>query len=138
MLYIDEQPLDLSKKSNSQPSIYSENNNFNFEEFYRTYLAISVRSWSTYQQSLYIQSSIERPLEPSANVRSVKRKLANDFDQIPSNKGGKMEKSIDSRINKILRTRKKEEISQIQNSCDCKLCYENHINNLRGKSEFKL
>ena len=51
MLWLEDQPLDLSLKSKSSEreinSVRVAYNNFNFDEFYRTYLAISVRSRSS-------------------------------------------------------------------------------------------
>ena len=151
MLYIQEQPLDLSLKNQkikSEPdtnaNIY-KNHNFDFEEFYRNYLAISVRSWNVYQppphlppyppycQSLY-------PVPTSQTSSSVKRKLSNEFDEVakkiktetsPCQNANKHNTSM----NKMIKRRRKEEISMIQNSCDCKSCYEDHINKLRIKSD---
>ena len=142
MLYIEEQPLDLSTKGNSNNNTVTQmkvqNKNFDMEEFYRTYYAISVRSWNIYQQP---QHSFVYPLqEPVMPLyTSVKRKLSEEFEEIAAKKMKaevKAEIKEDSRKNKMTRRKRKEELSLIKQSCDCRSCYENHINKLRVKSEF--
>ena len=145
MLYLEEQPLDLSLKSRDgsegselNSSTSSDDLSFDFNQFYRNYLAISVRSWSVYQsQPQYIPTAATYSYSrQQLTTNSVKRKLSDEFDQISvSNKKGRIEKTHESRISKSLRRKKKEEISMIQNSCDCKQCYEAHINKLRVKSD---
>ena len=139
MLCLEEQPLDLSLKSKpSEKETNSHNeysyNNFNFEEFYKTYLAVSVRSWAIQQHQ-----GKEVPHNPPFPTKSyhrsvsppVKRKLIGEFDN--GNEAKKFKQ--DSKINKMIKRKKKEEISQIKTSCDCRFCYENHIKNLRVKSD---
>ena len=145
MLCLEEQPLDLSLKSkpfekeiNRNSGEYSYNN-FNFEEFYRTYLAISVRSWNIQQHQG--QELPDKPLAPfpsrlyqSPVSPPVKRKLSGEFDN--EAKKLKLETAKhDAKINKIIKRKKKEEISQIKTSCDCRFCYEDHIKKLRVKSD---
>ena len=143
MLYLEEQPLDLSLKSRDgsegselNSSTSSDDLSFDFNQFYRNYLAISVRSWSVYQSQIQFIPTATPYSRLQLTTNSVKRKLSDEFDQISvSNKKGRIEKTHESRINKSLRRKKKEEISMIQNSCDCKQCYEAHINKLRVKSD---
>ena len=152
MLYIQEQPLDLSLKNQnikSEPdtnaNIYN-NHNFDFNEFYRNYLAISVRSWNVYQPRLqpqypqYGHSLYPVPSSQPPTNSSVKRKLSNEFDEVA--KKVKIEthscqnsNKHNTSVNKMIKRRRKEEISLIQKSCDCKSCYEDHINKLRIKSD---
>ena len=84
MLYYEEQPLDLSTKSNNnvtQPKI--ANKNFDMAEFYRTYYAISVRSWNIYQtQNPYSFFAFQE--QAAQTTQSVKRKLSDEFDEIAS------------------------------------------------------
>lgn len=145
MLWLEEQPLDLSLKSNKpfQKEINSNNGeydhkNFNFEEFYRTYLAISVRSWVIQQQqdrdvtSKFLVSNPSRLHGPSSPP--VKRKLSGEFEN--EAKKIKLDSTKqDAKLNKIIKRQKKEEISQIKTSCDCRFCYEDHIKKLRFKSD---
>ena len=142
MLCLEEQPLDLSLKSKpSEKETNSHNaeynyNNFNFEEFYKTYIAVSVRSWAIQQhQGKEVPDNPPFPARPYHRPVSppVKRKLLGEFDNSNGNEAKKFKQ--DSKINKMIKRKKKEEISQIKTSCDCRFCYENHIKNLRVKSD---
>ena len=144
MLCLEEQPLDLSLKSKpSEKETNSHNgeynyNNFDFEEFYRTYLAVSVRSWAIQQHQGKENSLVPFPTRPYYRPVSppVKRKLLGEFDN--GNEAKKLKLDItkqDAKINKMIKRKKKEEISQIKTTCDCRFCYENHIKNLRVKSD---
>ena len=147
MLCLEEQPLDLSLKSKpSEKETNSHNgeynyNNFDFEEFYRTYLAVSVRSWAIQQhhgKETHDNSLVPFPTRPFHRPVSppVKRKLLGEFDN--GNEAKKLKLDItkqDAKFNKMIKRKKKEEISQIKTSCDCRFCYENHIKNLRVKSD---
>lgn len=148
MLCLEEQPLDLSLKSKPFEKEINRNNgeynynNFNFEEFYRTYLAISVRSWHIEQNkgtevhdetlAPFPSRLYHGPVSPVSPP--VKRKLSGEFD----NEAKKLKLDTtkhDAKINRIIKRKKKEEISQIKTSCDCRFCYEDHIRKLRVKSD---
>ena len=151
MLYFEDQPLDLSTKSRNIES-YSPVTDvtggfspiFNFSEFYRTYLEISQKSLDLY----YSQQSFHQSPSPdmSKTVRA-KRKLYTEFDwseakkvrrECRSERAELEEEKLhvsQTRLTKMMRRKKKEQITEIGQSCDCRTCYENHIRKLRLKME---
>ena len=144
MLYFEEQPLDLSTKgshnNNNEVKDIASLKNFNIEQFYRTYHAISVRSWNTYQAQQYLYNFTGPnylPTMTTASSSTVKRKLSDEFDELAASKKIKVGAGDNKNIsnNKMTRRKRREELSLIQQSCDCRECYENHINKLRNKTD---
>lgn len=149
MLYFEDQPLDLSVKSRNigRPDSYSAvevhggglSPLFNFTEFYKTYLEISQKSLDIYySQQALLQS--QRP-ELSKTAVRAKRKLSNDFDASESKKVRREcieEENVllsQTKRTKILRRKKREQMTEIGQSCDCRGCYEEHIRTLRLKMD---
>lgn len=145
MLYFEDQPLDLSTKTKARPESYSLpvpsalSPIFNFTEFYKTYLEISQKSLDLYysQQAFH---HIQSP-QPVKTATRAKRKLSSEFDASESKKvrreSGEEEEEkhhlSQTKLTRIMRRRKKEQITEIGQSCDCRTCYENHIRTLRLK-----
>ena len=138
MFCVEEQPLDLSvkpQKCDGYDSYISSSQHFNFEEFYRRYLAISVRSWQLHHPP---PPPLHTAPPPESSYRpAVKRKLSSEFDEVAAvvKKPKSEDAKHDAKANRIIRKRKKDELSLIKSSCDCRSCYEEHINKLRVKSE---
>ena len=138
MFCVEEQPLDLSvkpQKCDGYDSYISSSQHFNFEEFYRRYLAISVRSWQLHHPQPPLLHTAPPP--ESSYRPAVKRKLSSEFDEVAAvvKKPKSEDAKHDAKANRIIRKRKKDELSLIKSSCDCRSCYEEHINKLRVKSE---
>ena len=141
MFCVEEQPLDLSVKpqkcDDGYDSYLSSSQHFNFEEFYRRYLAISVRSWHLHHPQPPPLPLYTAPLPESSLRPAVKRKLSSEFDEVAVavKKPKSEDAKHDAKSSRIIRKRKKDELSLIKSSCDCRSCYEEHINKLRVKSE---
>ena len=145
MLYFEDQPLDLSTKTKARTESYSVpvpsgfSPIFNFTEFYKTYLEISQKSLDVYysQQAYHHSPSAE----PNKTAIRAKRKLSSEFEASESKKvrresGEEDEEKLllsQTKLTRIMRRRKKEQITEIGQSCDCRECYENHIRKLRLK-----
>ena len=148
MLYFEDQPLDLSTKTKARTESYSMpvpssgfSPIFNFSEFYKTYLEISQKSLDVY----YSQQAFHHSQSPEPNKSAIraKRKLSSEFDASESKKvrresGEEDEEKLllsQTKLTRIMRRRKKEQITEIGQSCDCRECYQSHIRTLRLKIE---
>ena len=138
-----EQPLDLSVRAG--PQQYSQpaaSLSFDFEQFYRTYQAIASRSLpAPPAQPTPVQTSPSKTRKrkrPTENFQLAERltetwkkeKLESGVGSKNCESRGKLSKSVKSR-NK----HQKRNLSSIRDSCDCRFCYEDHIINLRLKTE---
>ena len=146
MLYFEDQPLDLSIKTKARAESYSVpvpsgfSPIFNFTEFYKTYLEISQKSLDPWYYSQQVFHHSQSP-EPNKTAIRAKRKLSSEFDASESKKvrresGEEDEEKLhlsQTKLTRIRRRRKKEQITEIGQSCDCRECYENHIRKLRLK-----
>lgn len=147
MLYFEDQPLDLSTKTRARAESYSVpvpsglSPIFNFTEFYKTYLEISQKSLDVY----YSQQAFHHSQSPEPNKTAIraKRKLSSEFDASESKKVRRDSDEEEeekfqvsqTKLTRIMRRRKKEQITEIGQSCDCRACYEAHIRNLRLKMD---
>ena len=142
MLYFEDQPLDLSTKTRARTESYSVpvpsglSPIFNFTEFYKTYLEISQKSLDVYysQQTFHHSQSPE----PTKSAIRAKRKLSSEFEASESKKvrreSGEEEEKVhlsQTKLTRMMRRRKKEQLTEIGRSCDCRACYEDHIRKLR-------
>ena len=147
MLYFEDQPLDLSTKTKARAESYSVpvprglSPIFNFTEFYKTYLEISQKSLDVY----YSQQAFHHSQSPELNKTAIraKRKLSSEFKASESktvrgDSGGEEEEKFhlsQTKLTRMMRRRKKEQITEIGRSCDCRACYEDHIRKLRMQTE---
>ena len=144
MLYFEDQPLDLSTKTRASSASYPApvpsglSPLFNFTEFYRTYLEISQKSLDLY----YSQQTFHQSPSPQQKTAiRAKRKLSSEFDASESKKVRRESAEVEdeklhlsqTRMTRMMRKKKKEQISEIGQSCDCRFCYEDHIRKLRLK-----
>ena len=134
-----EEPLDLSVKSKeTQVSLKSLEETFDFAKFYYNYYAISARSLPAYP--IY---ELCNPLLSGEHKENRKRKYSSSTCESDESGSGDEKKSrietetitrIDN-LEKKTHKKSKTSISSIKDSCDCRFCYEDHIIKMRLKTE---